>query len=131
MACQPPLSRLKPHHLAWLSAHPERTADWLAAKLAEGFDVHHMDGDRANNEPDNLVLLDHIDHMRLHGMPRSDRLRRIGLASCSPTKPRARRRQPRRPPAQDPPKVRPPDTWETLEGMEGRDPQAPPGFYYP
>ena len=33
----------------------------------EGFDVHHIDGDHDNNDPDNLVLIEHADHFRLHG----------------------------------------------------------------
>ena len=35
--------------------------------LREGFDVHHVDGNRANNDPLNLVLIEHVDHMMLHG----------------------------------------------------------------
>lgn len=74
---------MKPHHEAWLTAHPERTADWLREKIREGFDVHHMDGNRDNNEPGNLVLIDHIDHMRLHGMHQSDRLHRLSMHKIS------------------------------------------------
>lgn len=36
--------------------------------LKAGFDIHHMDGDHDNNDPANLVLIEHTDHMRLHGM---------------------------------------------------------------
>lgn len=101
MADESPLSRLKPHHLAWLAGHPERAPEWLVAKLAEGFDVHHLDGDHANNEPDNVVLIDHLDHMRLHGMPGSDRLRRMALGACSPAGKRGGRRR-RRVPIKEP-----------------------------
>ena len=59
---------MKPHHLAWLQAHPERSADWLKRMLREGFQVHHIDGDHHNNHPANLALIEHIDHLRLHGM---------------------------------------------------------------
>jgi hypothetical protein len=55
------------YHKAWLSAHPDRTEDWLKDKILEGFDVHHLDGNHANNEPSNLVLIEHDDHMMLHG----------------------------------------------------------------
>lgn len=58
---------LQPHHQAWLDAHPHRSEAWLRAMLAEGFDVHHMDGSRENNDPSNLVLIEHTDHMMLHG----------------------------------------------------------------
>lgn len=55
------------YHKAWLLAHPRRSEAWLAARLADGFHVHHWDGDPTNNKPDNLVLLDGIDHQRIHG----------------------------------------------------------------
>jgi hypothetical protein len=35
--------------------------------LSEGFDLHHIDGNHANNDPLNLVLIYHPDHMMLHG----------------------------------------------------------------
>lgn len=65
---------LKAHHWVWLSAHSERSAEWLAEKLKEGFDVHHLDGNHDNNDPLNLVLIEHMDHMRLHGMTGGNRL---------------------------------------------------------
>lgn len=55
------------HHFAWLAAHPTRTEAWLRERLAEGFDVHHHDGNHANDDPANLILIEHLDHMRLHG----------------------------------------------------------------
>ncbi|MCP4900097.1 MAG: HNH endonuclease [bacterium] len=57
---------LSPHHAAWLEAHPRRSEAWLQDATAEGFDVHHLDGDKTNDRPDNLVLLECEDHMRLH-----------------------------------------------------------------
>jgi len=41
--------------------------DWLRFVLKAGFDIHHLDGDHDNNVPENLVLIEHVDHMRLHG----------------------------------------------------------------
>lgn len=35
--------------------------------LLDGFDVHHVDGDHSNDASDNLVLMDAVDHMRMHG----------------------------------------------------------------
>jgi hypothetical protein len=61
--------KLESYHYAWLSTHPERTQLWLATKLRDGFDVHHADGDHSNNSPDNLVLIEARDHMRLHNSP--------------------------------------------------------------
>lgn len=75
---------LRSHHLAWLSVHPCRSPQWLAEKLAEGFDVHHADGDHSNDDPDNLVLIECVDHMRLHNrgalMDRLEQGRKIRLA---------------------------------------------------
>lgn len=59
---------LKPSHTAWLLAHPDRTEEWLARQIREGFDVHHIDRDPENNDPVNLVLIETLDHMRLHGL---------------------------------------------------------------
>ena len=56
----------KPHYEAWLGAHPHRSRRWLRAKAKEGFDIHHLDGDHENNDPKNLVLIEHTDHMSLH-----------------------------------------------------------------
>lgn len=58
---------MAPHHEAWLSAHPGRTREWLSRMLSDGFDVHHLDSDHSNNDPNNLVLIEADDHQRLHG----------------------------------------------------------------
>ena len=57
----------KPHHRAWLLSHPWWTPEWFKERLREGFDVHHLDGDHSNNDPLNLVLIEHSDHMMIHG----------------------------------------------------------------
>lgn len=59
--------KVQGYHLAWLQAHPERDLDWLAAKIEEGFEIHHLDGNHANDDPSNLVLIEGVDHTRLHG----------------------------------------------------------------
>lgn len=56
------VTRMKDYHYAWLSVHPDRTEEWLADKLKDGFGIHHLDGDHGNNSPENLVLLDWADH---------------------------------------------------------------------
>jgi hypothetical protein len=56
----------QPHHQAWLEAHPNRTTGWLRAHLSDGFHVHHLDGDHSNNHPENVMLLEETDHLRLH-----------------------------------------------------------------
>ena len=58
---------LKTYHYAWLEYHPERTPEWLRAKMSEGFHIHHVDGDWRNEAASNLILMDGADHMRLHG----------------------------------------------------------------
>jgi Helix-turn-helix domain of resolvase/HNH endonuclease len=75
-------------HRAWLATHPGRSVGWLEAALFLGFTVHHMDGDKSNNDPGNLVMIEYDDHMRLHGL--NSRLRtlparemaRIGIAKA-------------------------------------------------
>lgn len=57
---------LEGYHRAWLSAHPERSEEWLVDRLADGFDIHHLDGNHSNNDPSNLVLIDGADHLALH-----------------------------------------------------------------
>jgi len=65
---------LLPHHAAWLKAHPDRSEAWLRARLADKFDVHHLDGDRRNNDAANVVLIESSDHMMLHSGARFLRL---------------------------------------------------------
>ncbi len=57
---------MKKHYEAWLSAHPNRTREWLDDKLADGFHIHHIDGDHSNDHPLNLALIEGSDHLRLH-----------------------------------------------------------------
>lgn len=73
---------MEAYHYAWLSVHPNRSEDWLKARLFEGFDVHHLDSNHANNAPDNLVLIEHRDHMRLHGTGGN----RLAMARRGPAK---------------------------------------------
>jgi len=64
-------SPLESHHRAWLKAHPERTEDWLREHLADGFQIHHVDGNSANDHPSNLALVEGHDHIRaIHRHPR-------------------------------------------------------------
>lgn len=41
-------------------------------EIPEGFHVHHVDHDKNNNEPENLVALSKEDHLRLHGLELSE-----------------------------------------------------------
>lgn len=67
----------EPHHLAWLEANPHRSAEWLKDRLRDGFHVHHIDCDHGNNDPENLLLLDGVDHMRLHALPIGQELKKL------------------------------------------------------
>lgn len=58
---------MKDYHQVWLSVHPERTAHWLKERLIDGFDIHHIDGNKNNNHPSNLVLIECSDHLMIHG----------------------------------------------------------------
>lgn len=57
---------LKSYHQVWLAEHPHRAEKWLRERLADGFDIHHVDGDHENDDPRNLVLIDGGDHLMLH-----------------------------------------------------------------
>ena len=60
------MAKLQSYHLAWLSAHSHRTKQWLRERLRDGFDVHHLDGNHGNDDPANLVLIEHTDHWMMH-----------------------------------------------------------------
>jgi len=43
-----------------------RTAEKKYKVIPKGFHVHHIDEDKTNNRPDNLILLHWKDHDRVH-----------------------------------------------------------------
>lgn len=49
---------MKRAHKIWLLHHPNRDMGWLKDRFADGFEVHHIDGDIENNDIDNLVLIE-------------------------------------------------------------------------
>lgn len=83
------MSGFQPYHYAWLGAHPHRTEEWLRAALRDGFDIHHIDGNHENNDPANLVLIEHTDHMMLHGGRFLGRLKPRGITKPRPSPRRA------------------------------------------
>lgn len=43
---------------------------YYRGEIPEGFNVHHIDGDRTNNKLSNLELIGHADHSRMHAFER-------------------------------------------------------------
>lgn len=58
---------MQEHHYRWLERHPDRDEAWLRQAIDQGFDIHHVDGDHYNNDPNNLVLIERRDHCLIHG----------------------------------------------------------------
>ena len=83
-------SDFESYHLVWLSAHPHRSAEWLKEMLRDGFHVHHVDGDHYNDAPNNLVLIDGVDHLRLHGMKLRDGIKKWRSRRLSTVEPKER-----------------------------------------
>lgn len=46
--------------------------EYYNGDIPEGYDVHHIDGNRSNNDISNLQLLKSEDHKKLHGETLSD-----------------------------------------------------------
>ena len=76
---------LRQYHLAWLLDHPERDEAWLRRMTAGGFDIHHLDGNHSNNDPGNLALIEHRDHLMLHAGVRPKKTMRF-LVRAGPKK---------------------------------------------
>jgi hypothetical protein len=76
------LAKIRQHHQAWLDGHPDRSVEWLKSMFKHGFDIHHMDGNHLNNDLHNLVLIEHVDHMRLHDIKHWNRLVKRPLKDC-------------------------------------------------
>lgn len=70
---------MKKSHEIWLLHHPKRDVAWLKDKFADGFEVHHIDGDVENNDIDNLVLIEATDHRRLHGRSKLGKPSQVGI----------------------------------------------------
>lgn len=45
--------------------------EYYCGKIPEGFQVHHIDGDKSNNSIDNLALMTESAHQKLHGAEES------------------------------------------------------------
>ncbi len=89
---------LQPYHRVWLSCHPGRTEQWLKERLADGFHIHHADGDHSNDDPNNLIMIEGIDHMlivhghKVAGVFTSERAREMSKKRWSVMTPAQRKR---------------------------------------
>lgn len=41
--------------------------EYVNGQIPDGYHVHHVDFDKSNNEPENLIALTERDHLKLHG----------------------------------------------------------------
>ena len=41
---------------------------WMHQAATAGFDVHHLDGERMNNDPENLIMIFTGDHAQIHNI---------------------------------------------------------------
>lgn len=59
----------KGYHRAKLGGRLRMVHNWVWEQehgpIPEGFDIHHVDGDKQNNALDNLMLVDRVTHKRL------------------------------------------------------------------
>lgn len=54
-------------------------AEWVAGRrIKDGEVVHHLDEDKLNNHPDNLKIMKHSDHSRLHAIKDGLGLKNVG-----------------------------------------------------
>lgn len=56
---------MKEYQLNWLK-ESGKSIEWLRSAFENGFDIHHLDGNHNNNNPNNLVLIYTRDHMMIH-----------------------------------------------------------------
>ena len=65
------------HRAVWIAWH---------GAIHEDHHVHHCDGDRSNNQPENLFCLPGDEHNREHGYERADEIAEMGRAYQARTK---------------------------------------------
>jgi Na+-translocating ferredoxin:NAD+ oxidoreductase RnfC subunit len=60
--------------------HTHRSAaeELIGRQLSKGEVVHHIDGNKLNNNPDNLMVLTHAEHARLHMRKRWENKKKAG-----------------------------------------------------
>ena len=59
-------SKFREHHLVWCSQKENLPF------IPQGCVIHHIDGNKINNSPENLMLLDRPTHASLHALMRKE-----------------------------------------------------------
>ena len=50
----------------WELTHRRVAEKLVGGKIYPGREVHHIDGDKSNNQPSNLTILSSAQHRRIH-----------------------------------------------------------------
>jgi hypothetical protein len=50
----------------WVYTHRRVAEKMVGGKIYPGREVHHIDGDKSNNQPSNLTVLSRAQHRRAH-----------------------------------------------------------------
>jgi hypothetical protein len=51
----------------WVLTHRRVAEKLVGGKIYPGREVHHIDGDKNNNRPENLTIVSKEQHRRIHG----------------------------------------------------------------
>ncbi|WP_432419668.1 HNH endonuclease signature motif containing protein [Herbaspirillum aquaticum] len=65
------------HRAVWIAYH---------GAIPDGHHIHHLDGNRANNQPENLLCMLGEEHCREHGVEQAERLSAMGKIYQTRTK---------------------------------------------
>lgn len=65
------VGRIGVHRLIWMVANQ--------AEIPEGYDIHHIDGDKHNNSIYNLELIEHKEHIGSHNIENKGKFKRTNV----------------------------------------------------
>lgn len=51
----------------WVLTHRRVAEKLVGGKIYSGREVHHIDGNKSNNRPSNLMIVSKAEHRRIHG----------------------------------------------------------------
>lgn len=63
--------------------HREVAEEMLGRPLKSDEVVHHKDGNRQNNDPNNLMIMTQSEHMKLHNKERKEKKAQLALACAT------------------------------------------------